>query len=212
MPSTEPEAPESKALAVPPRRARGRARFESVIDGAEQLLGEVGLQGFSIPALAEHLGYTRTSIYRFFPTPYAVLNELTRRYLARLTEVLQHRATQLPQAEWRGAITDMVLTAAGFHNAHPIARMLILGGAVTDDSFRATEITISELGGLTDLVMQPFGITLPTSDPEAGAVAVELGTAVFRISNFRHGRITPAYADEAAHAMTAYLARYADPA
>src|SRR5689334_24347398 len=35
-----------------------------------------------------------------------------------------------------------------FRSSHPAARLLILGGAVTDDSYRAQELTIKRLGEL----------------------------------------------------------------
>lgn len=78
-----------------PQQLRGKARFEKILAEAEQVLLAKGISGFSIPELAERLAYTRTSIYHFFPTPYAVLNELTRRYLIKLEEHVEAAVQQL---------------------------------------------------------------------------------------------------------------------
>lgn len=199
-----------RAVPVRPQREAGVRRFQSVLDGAEALLAEQGLSGFSIPVLAERLGYTRRSIYKFFPTPYAILNELTRIYLERLAGALAARAMELSDTSWEIVIREMVKVAADFHNRHVASRMLILGGAVTDESFRATEYAIQKLGAMTAWLMRERGIALP-SQPAVAALAVDIGTTVLRVSNLFHGRVTQDYVDEAAYAMIAYLSGYAEP-
>ena len=196
------------ALARQPRQQRARDRFEQVLDCAQELLREEGLAGFSIPAVADRLGYTRASIYKFFPTPNAVLNELARRSLDALEARLQKLAPAILPQPWPQALRAMTLEAAAFHNANPVARTLILGGPVSDDSFRAQELTIQRLGQLTRALFLTRGLHLPDSKPDAAMLAVDLGTTCFRVSQFLHGRITPEYAEEAVFVMEAYLRRY----
>ncbi len=204
--SIRPVDPRSRARQ--PQREAGFQRYQSVLDGADALLREAGLSGFSIPALAERLGYTRRSVYKFFPTPYAVLNELTHVYLDRLEAHLQATADALPQSQsWQELIMCMDRAAADFHNAEPVSRMLILGGAVTDESFRVTEFSVRKLGALLTQLMARYDIHLP-KEPDVASLAVDIGTAVFRVSNLYHGRITETYAEESGHAMVAYLGRY----
>lgn len=197
-----------RALAKQPQREAGFQRYQTVLDGADILLREVGLNGFSIPALAERLGYTRRSIYKFFPTPYAILNELTQLYLNQLETHLQATAQTLAEnLDWQALITAMNRAAADFHNQQPVSRVLILGGAVTDESFRVTEFSIRKLGELLTRLMSRYAVVLPTK-PDTASLAVDIGTAVFRVSNLYHGHITDAYAAESSHAMVAYLDRY----
>jgi AcrR family transcriptional regulator len=197
------------ALPRQPLQQRAKARFENVLAEAEILLLELGLNGFSIPLLAERLGYPRASIYKFFPTPYAVYNELLRRYLARLEQALAQGAGPVVArgVPWHEAAASLVQHAAEFHNSHPVARLLILGGPVSDESYRAQEITIQHLGGLTRQLFASTGISLP-AEPDVASLAVDIGTTCFRHSVFLHGEITPAYRDEAAYAMISYLSRY----
>jgi AcrR family transcriptional regulator len=191
-----------------PLQQRAKDRFEQVLKAADALLAGVGLSGFSIPELALRLGYTRASIYKFFPTPYAVLNELAQRYLKLLEEDLTGFAAELSRQSWIEVGNTVVNRAAAFHEAHPVARLLILGGPLTDDGYRAQELSIQRLGTLLRQLSQQRGILLPREPVDVATQAVEVGTGCFRQSFFRHGCITDAYRKEAAYAMLAYLSRY----
>lgn len=199
------------AIARQPTQQRARARFDRILQEAEKLLVEEGLSGFSIPALAERLGYTRGSVYAYFPTPYAILNELVKGYLVELEAVFYARAETLRGLGWREGIARVVDHAVTFHNSHPAARLLILGGAVTDDSYRAQEQTNKRLGDLGRMVWSPAA-TLPKGPPDVTTLAADIGTACFRRSFFEHGEITPAYRDAAVAAMTGFLAPYVESA
>lgn len=202
------EALDPLAIAKQPTQQRAKDRFDRILLEAETLLVEAGLSGFSIPILAERLGYTRGSIYAYFPTPYAILNELTSRYLVKLESVFFQSAEELRRMNWREAIAAVVDHAVTFNNTHPAARLLILGGAVTDDSYRAQELTIKRLGDLGRAVWEARGIRLPHI-PDVTTLSADIGTACFRRSFFEHGEITPAYRDAAVAAMIGFLEGYA---
>lgn len=196
------------AVARQPQQQRGRERFDQVLDAAAGLLREEGLAGFSIPAVADRLGYTRASIYKFFPTPYAVLNELARRELGALEQRLQKLAPVVLTQPWPEALRAMAFEAASFYNANPVARLLILGGPVSDEGYRWQERTIQRLGEIARDLLRVRGIQLPAAKPDAAMLLVEIGTACFRVSQFLHGRITPEYQEESYQSMRAYLARF----
>jgi AcrR family transcriptional regulator len=198
-----------RAVARQPRQHRAKERFDQVLDAAQALLREGGLNAFSIPALAERLGYTRASIYKFFPTPYAVLNELAQRCLGQLESQLNSRASEVLTRPWPEAMRELVWGAAKFYNGNPVARLLVLGGPVSDDSYRAQEYTIQRLGKLARELLLARGIVLPKARPDAATLLVEIGTTCLRLSQFLHGEITNEYREEAYHAMYAYLQRYA---
>ncbi|MFA5939691.1 MAG: TetR/AcrR family transcriptional regulator [Sinimarinibacterium sp.] len=192
-----------------PLQSRGQARFETVLDAARTLLAEQGFAGFSIPALAERLGFTRASIYNFFPTPFSVLNELARRELLALEERLQalgERGTQ----PWTEQIRRTVREVARFYREHPVAQLLILGGPLTDESYRAQALTIEHLGGLSQRLFEAAGVKLPQKPVDVMVLAVEIGTTCLRHSVYRHGKIAPAYVEEAAEAMIRYLTPYVE--
>lgn len=191
-----------------PLQQRGQARFEMVLDEAAKLLMEQGLSGFSIPALAERLGFTRASIYNFFPTPYAVLNELARRELQEMETRLLALPAEHPPMSWKEQVRVTVNAAAAFHNERPVARLLILGGAQTDESYRAQAMTITHLGSLSQRLFEEAGIHLPRTPVDVMVLAVDLGTTCLRHSVLQHGHITDAYREEATRAMIRYLTPY----
>ncbi|WP_162932664.1 TetR/AcrR family transcriptional regulator [Solimonas sp. K1W22B-7] len=191
-----------------PLQQRGQARFELVLEEARKLLIEQGMAGFSIPVLAERLGFTRASIYNFFPTPYAVLNELARRELQDMEQRLVALPAAHPPMSWTEQVRLTVDTAARFHNERPVARLLILGGAQTDESYRAQAMTIDHLGSLSQRLFADAGILLPREPVDVMVLAVDLGTTCFRHSVLLHGHITDAYREEATRAMLRYLTPY----
>jgi AcrR family transcriptional regulator len=193
------------AVARQPTQQRARERFDRILEESESLLLEVGLSGFSIPILAERLDYTRGSVYAYFPTHYAILNELVRRYAAQLEAMFLKRGEDLLQLAWRESVGAVVDQAVHFHNSKPVARLLILGGAVTDDSYRAQETMIKRLGDFARAVWKQKGLVLPDRQPDVTTLAVDIATACFRRSYFEHGSITPAYREAAITAMIAFL-------
>ncbi|MDR3417559.1 MAG: TetR/AcrR family transcriptional regulator [Nevskia sp.] len=203
------QVPDRKIFPRQPLQQRAKDRFERVIEGARDLLSEQGLSGFSIPELATRLGYSRATIYNFFPTPYAIFNELTRRYLDQLEAMLYQGAEALQEAPWREGAHALSSFAAQFYNANPVARMLILGGGLTDESYRAQELMIQRLGKMVEGIFARRGVTLPPSPPNVALLTVELGTTCYRVSFFLHGEITPEYQAEAGRAMIAYMSSYA---
>lgn len=196
-----------RALARQPQQQRAIDRFELVLREAEAVLAESGLGGFSIPAIATRLDYTRASIYKFFPTPYAILNELIRRHFAGLEQALFSEAQQLTKLDWQDVVRVIVRDAAGFHNAHPVGMMLALGGAVTDESYRSYELTVRHLGTLSRQLLALRGLAVATEPVDVATLAVDMATTCFRQSYLVHRVITPAYQETAAEVMVDFLER-----
>ena len=192
-----------------PQQARGRERFEGILAASEQLLIEKGIDGFSIPELASVLQCTRTSIYHFFPTPFAILNELTRRYLCKLEEEVRAVSVGFETQPWRDVIEHVSVTVSRFHNNNPVGALLILGAVATSESHQALQLTISHLGRYVDDLMRAIGVVLPDDEPNAAALTVELGTACLRLSYYLHGEVTDAYRRECSRAMISYLEQFA---
>jgi len=195
----------SKLIARPPLQERSRQRVGTILAAAEQLLLSDGLSGFSIPVLAEQLGYPRATIYKFFPTPYALLNTLAERHLEALEQALLSQAGNLTKdADWREVTRHMVKAAAGYYREQPAACVLLLGGPATDESYRALEFSINRLGTLTHRMLQNAGMMM-SENPHEAALAIEYGTASFRFSYFLHQTITAEYIEAAGDVMIAFI-------
>ncbi len=198
------------AIAKAPTQARAKQRFEAVLREAETMLVESGLARFSIPLLAERLQMTRGSVYAYFPSHYAILNELVGRYLEELEELFLRNAQELMRLNWREGVRTVVEMAVNYHNSHPAARLLILGGAVTDASYRAQETLLQRLGQMGRQVWEQKCSPLPDS-PDVFTLSVDMAVACFRRSVFESGEITPAYRDMAVEAMQGFLERFLEP-
>jgi AcrR family transcriptional regulator len=202
------QAPDDQAFPRQPLQQRSKDRFERVVDAARELLLEKGLSGFSIPELAARLQYSRATIYNFFPTPYAIFNELTRRYLAQYEEILHNEARRLVHESWQDGARALARVSARFYNRQPAACVLLLGGPITDESYRAQELMIQRLGHLLQRIFAARGVTLPPGPPDVSLLTVEIASTCFRVSYLLHGRVTAEYQAEAGEAMIAYLSRY----
>ncbi|MEQ5837965.1 MULTISPECIES: TetR/AcrR family transcriptional regulator [Paraburkholderia] len=199
------------AVARQPVKQPSRVRFEGILDEAEQLLIEEGIHGFSIPILAERLAYTRASIYHFFPSPYALLNELSQRYLDDSSTKIMKLMTASIESSWQDGFAQIMQFVAKYYNARPVARMLLLGGPVTDQSFRIKEQTNERLGEAVRALLLMKGIALP-KEPDLARIAVDIADAVLCHSQYHYDKITNGCRDEAVRAMIAYLAPYAESA
>ncbi len=195
----------SPSAARIPQQKRGRMRFEQILCAAGSLLQERGFEQFTVSELAQRLGYTRASIYKFFPTPQAIYRELNTRQLSLLEAELTAAALALPAAQWQSQVRQMALTAAQFHNHHSLARLLILGGTLDEDSYRNLESTIARLGALLEQILENLGIRISNTPVNHPMLVIEIGTCCLRTSFFLHGEITTAYAEAAGEAMVAYL-------
>jgi len=192
-----------------PLQQRAKDRFEKVLAEAQVLLLSEGMSGFSIPALADRLGFLRGTIYNLFPTPNALLNELALRYLNQLEDALVKEASRANPTSWQAVVESTCAVTARFYNEFPVARMLLLGGPVTHDSYRAFEMSVQRLGGLARQLFLLHGVKLPVAPPDVAYLAVEMGSSCLRVSVMMHDAITPEYEKEIARAMIAYLSLYA---
>ncbi len=195
------------AVANRPSQQRARERFERILAEGERMLVESGLSGFSIPLLAERLGYTRGSVYAYFPTPYALFNELMAGYLLDMEGFLRDELRRMPAGGWEEVAAHLVRVTADFYNRHPVAPLLLLGGAVTDSSYRVQEMCIKHLADMARLLFERAGMEL-SREPDVIVLTVDIGVACLRRSFFEHGHITPAYCNMASTAMTGFLKPY----
>ncbi len=186
---------------------RGEARVEAVVAAAHSLLAEKGLGGFSIPALAERLGFSRMSVYHFFPTPHAILNEVARRALDGLEQRLTAEAAHAGNRRWREQVAAFIQTVVSYYTENPVAQMVVTSSSLTPEGYSARSLMVGRLGELTHRMFQTVGLSLPHEPIDIPTLAVDLGTTCLYMSLQRHGRITQVFQDEA----TAIMIRYLEP-
>jgi AcrR family transcriptional regulator len=138
---------EPVAAATRSRRPRPRAALsrQAVLDGALDLLDEVGLDAFSMRALGTRLGADPMAIYHYFPSRTTLLDGLIERIFA---EVVPPDRT----GEWRTDAAASVRALRLALLAHPEAVPLVaMRPPVSPQAFDATEALLEALSpaGLT---------------------------------------------------------------
>lgn len=90
---TEVLAHESLKAEQRPSRApvqkRGQQRVDAILDAAEAVFGEMGVEAATTNAIAERAGASVGSLYHFFPNKDAILLALAERYAETTKSVLQ---------------------------------------------------------------------------------------------------------------------------
>jgi len=99
--SPTPTAPAARA----PRQDRGLQRVEQILDAAEALIAELGVEGTSTNAIAERAKTSMGSLYHFFPSKEALIEALARRFAERKREL---NAKAVPVARARMPLEEAV--------------------------------------------------------------------------------------------------------
>jgi AcrR family transcriptional regulator len=76
-----------------PQQARSRESMRKLLKAAQEVLGQHGLEGATIPRIAQHAGLTPGAIYRRFPDKDALLETVIIRTLERQDERLRMMLT-----------------------------------------------------------------------------------------------------------------------
>lgn len=134
-------APEAPALAHPARQARSQRTQDLLVEAAEALLREGGLEAATVPAIARRAGVAVGSVYRRFPDKDAVMRAVAERFFVR-ARALNMRSLQ-PE-RWTDVAPEVIarLFVASIVNSYrhhgDLLRALILyTRSHPDEGFRA---------------------------------------------------------------------------
>ncbi len=206
MPTASKKKTRPRAMSTPkpPVQDRSRDRVERVLDAAEELVEECGAGHVTMQMLSSRSGVGRASVYQFFPSILAVWKALALRYLAALQlhfedEVLRHDYTH-----WSEVWDALIDAAVAFYDANPLAQSILLGAdgtqeiRIADPEYdrRYAEWIAERFAHLAD---HDRALSV-----EHLRVNVTCTTALFSLSVWEHGRITPFYAAEAKRVSKRY--------
>jgi AcrR family transcriptional regulator len=99
-----------------PQQARSRESLRKLLKAAAEVLGQHGLEGATIPRIAQHAGLTPGAIYRRFPDKDALLETVIIRILKRQDERLRMMLTpamarQIPLAVFAEQLINSMLVS-----------------------------------------------------------------------------------------------------
>jgi AcrR family transcriptional regulator len=120
-----------KSLALPALQKRGRDRQQSLLDAAEALIVERGLEGFAMADVAKRAKAAHGSLYQFFASRTAILVTLHARHMERLKTAVAGASATLKARSAHPkpkAFLDAYLAPLqAFMEANPSYRILRLG-------------------------------------------------------------------------------------
>jgi AcrR family transcriptional regulator len=107
-------------LSRAPVQKRGQQRVEAILDAAEAVIGEMGVDAATTNAIAERAGSSVGSLYHFFPNKGAILEALAERYANFMTAALaQTRRIEEPWVPLEELFSSMFEVFAAMDDAHP---------------------------------------------------------------------------------------------
>ena len=65
-----------------PKQKRSKLRIQKIIEAAEKILLEEGIDNITIARIADVSGLKRTSTYKFFPTTHSLKLEMSNIYIS----------------------------------------------------------------------------------------------------------------------------------
>lgn len=175
VPAKEPEE-----QAGPKRQERGRRRIESILDAAEQVVAEVGYDAATTNLIAARAGISPGSLYQYFANKPAIVEALSRRYLAHLAQTGGDRfcagLADLPMPEIVDGVVDPIVA---FNLAHPAARSLLAGACVSAELAAATAALHAAICDEVEALIGQFAPDRSTGEVHlAATVSFQIFTAV----------------------------------
>jgi AcrR family transcriptional regulator len=103
-----------------PVQKRGQQRVDAILDAAEAVFGEMGVDAASTNAIAERAGASVGSLYHFFPNKDAILFALAERYAESMKAILkQTRRIDEPWVPLDVLFSNMIDAFAALDGVHP---------------------------------------------------------------------------------------------
>lgn len=194
-----------------PKQARGRVKVERILSAAATIVEKEGADAMSSPAVAELAKIPVASVYQFFPTRYAILNELARRHMAGLEERMTAVMAKGKVNSLLQGFETAIDIAADYLNEEPIARELFLRGPIIPEVLNVSLESDDRLADFIVAVLPEeqraqIDATKPGLNP--ARVAINLVLATFATGMRAEGEITENARAEARRVVNAYIGAY----
>lgn len=201
-----PSRPSSHKAPRRPLQARGRVRFDALLDTVEAMLVDQAPDEIGFYEIAERAGMKPASVYHFFPTKSAAFLALAQRYFAHFQEGIAFDDARAASASWQEYMAFRHQRAVDYYNGHLPAMKLILGAQpFLEIGFHDAAVNKVVSQGALDQMRRLFWMPFIRNVENRFLIALSIVDAIWRVSYAEHGRITPDYAAEATTAAIAYL-------
>lgn len=196
-----------------PRQARSRETVRQILVESARLLQESGAASFSMPTVAVRAKVNRASVYKYFPTKFAIFNALAQKYVEVFIARVSDHLAQTTLATWQDATKALIRFTADVYNDDASARVLFLSGALTPEIDAAHHVdTNQRVARFTrQLFEERYGVKHAPADPDPYLAAIEAVIALFAIAQRKHARIGSDYIAEGYTLAKVYLETHLAP-
>jgi AcrR family transcriptional regulator len=187
-----------------PVQARSRQKVAAILAAARDLLVESGMGSFGIEALAGRAGVSVGTIYQFFTTKEAILNELARQSLQSARWWLEEQGSPAVLGqEWAARVDLLVRRMAEAWAADASAQVIWDPAWSTAEMRHAAEAFDAELVAVVDAILAAAGVPRRRRAIMAEVVVQSLGAVLDRWS--KGGATDPAVPKELRALVMSYV-------
>ena len=152
-----------------PQQERSKAKVETILDAALDLIVESGAENLAIREVARRAGVPIGSLYQYFPSKTAIIRELAKRNLDRVSLMLQNELDRL-LVEYAGrptplqAVNRIIDAYYHYYRDHPAATA-VWAGAQADPVLR--QLDASDTRHTAEFLTPPIMVVLSLADRES---------------------------------------------
>lgn len=196
-------------LAKVPIQERGKARFNAIVEAAETLVLESGVDDISPHKIAKKAGIPPSSVYQYFPTMGALFSVMAEKHFMAAFHIVPEALENKEVRSWRDLAMIIANSAFDFYTRDKISEILFLGVFQTPG---VREYSTSRLTRLSLWYIEYFNLLYKKSDleglPEKLAIALDVTKTVYIRSISLHGEIRESYKKEALCLVLSYLGEF----
>lgn len=208
MRNTEQPPPKRRV----PSQERSRRRVEEILDAAEALVVEQGVEALSTRDIARAAGVPVASLYQYFGAKEDVLIALAERHMAEMDEQVMTDLAALPELTVARLVRSVMQSFVRVYHRRRAFVVIYLRGRTNAAVHRFGREHNRRVATMLRDYAVDAGLAFPDMPPAAAELAVEIGDRVFQLA-FEHSLAGDEFLIEEGIAMvTSYLERYATPA
>ena len=195
-----------------PTQARSRRRVEGILDAAERLVVQHGVDALTTRDIAEAAAVPVASLYQYFADKEGVLLALAERDMAEMDTQVAEDLAQVEDLTVASMVRSVMTSFVEVYHRRPGFVEIYLRGRtnVAVHEF-GREHNARVAGDLRQFALDA-GIADSSLTPKVAQLAVEVGDRVFQIAFEKADRGDETLIEEGIAMMTAYLERHATPA
>ena len=185
------------------KQKRSRERIKIILDTANEILLEHGVEAITVANIAKHSGLKRTSTYKFFPTPDSLKAMMISCYLDECLEELKNTSNNISTDQSSVVVMRCVEMLYNFFQRAKGAQILILSNnLITPVPSKSLHEISHQLQSLVE-----SNINLPEMFNKDGVFRVftQIIISIFALNTKESGELNEVGKIEAQRAAHAYL-------